>query len=67
MYDGARSGLSVAEAMAKYNLRDATRKPPPKWKPPDIDVSRTPSIATAVTASAAQDRPQRRRRLRDAV
>jgi hypothetical protein len=67
MYDGARSGLSVAEAMAKYNLRDATRKPPPKWKPPEIDVPKARTVQPAAAAPVAQDRPRRRRRLKDAV
>ena len=77
MAAGARSGMSVAEAMAKFNIRGVTSRPAPRFKPPKIETDAAaptpaPAPAPAPTsepvASMAQDRPaRRRRRLQDAV
>lgn len=72
MAAGARSGLSVAEAWAKYGMRGAG-KPPPTWKPPAIEMEppappTTPPPAPAPVAAMAQDQSsRRRRRLQDTV
>ena len=60
MYAGANSGMRVAEAMARHNIRDATRRPAPRFKPPKVEVEPatptpkpTPAEAPAPTPAEA--------------
>ncbi len=78
MMDGAKSGMSVAEAWGKYMSRGSAGKAPPTWKPPAIEVEAkpvpsadpepTPDPSPTPVATMGQDRPaRRRRRLEDVV
>ncbi|KKN13742.1 hypothetical protein LCGC14_1003240 [marine sediment metagenome] len=76
MFAGAKSGMSFAEAVAKYDLKGGLSKKAPKFEVPKVDLvdpapapAPTPEPAAPVVAPMGQDpaAKRRRRRLSDVV